>query len=76
MVHRGPAFPLSHVSDQSTWLDEQLELVCRNLLKHPVDCRGPFVISDRELQAGGSQVSAKPIRLAVANTTGLPSSAL
>ena len=33
------------------WLEEKLLVVSRNLLQRPTSRRGPFVISDRELEA-------------------------
>jgi len=57
MARRGTAIPLSHRQAQSKWLDEQLIIISRNLLERPLDCRGPFVIHDREL---GLQVTRCP----------------
>lgn len=67
MARRETAIPLLRISDQSAWLDEQLDLICRNLLQRPVDCRGPFIIPDRELRTGHDRTP--PTRLKVAQAT-------
>jgi hypothetical protein len=66
MARRETAIPSLNCSDQSSWLDEQLMLVCRNLLQRPSDCRGPFVIPDRELRAADDARPPKRLRLAAA----------
>ncbi len=66
MARRETAIPSLYRSDQSSWLDEQLSLVCRNLLQRPLDCRGPFVIPDRELRTGDHARPPKRLRLAAA----------
>ncbi len=67
MARRETAIPLLHGSDQSAWMDEQLDMICRNLLQRPLDCRGPFIIPDRELRAAHDR--PPPTRLRVAQAT-------
>jgi hypothetical protein len=64
MARREPAIPLPHDSDQATWIDEALEAICRSLLERPLDCRGPFVISNRELQSPDKVRSRRRLRVA------------
>lgn len=66
MARRETAIPLLYELDQSGWLNEQLDMVCRNLLQRPLDCRGPFVIPDRELRTGDERKPARRLRLAQA----------
>jgi hypothetical protein len=63
MARRGTAIPSSFHQEQSwTWLDERLARACQNLLERPLDCRGPFIISDRELRA--DRKTTRPFKLA------------
>jgi hypothetical protein len=66
MARPETAIPLLHGPDRSAWLNEQLDTICRNLLQRPLDCRGPFVIPDRELRTADDGKLPKRLRLAQA----------
>jgi hypothetical protein len=55
MARRETAIPLFSDSDDAGWLDQELDMICRNLLERPSDCRGPFIILDRELRTAEGQ---------------------
>jgi hypothetical protein len=67
MARRETAIPLLPGSDQSAWLDAQLDMICRNLLQRPSDCRGPFIIPDRELRSADDQRQPTRFKLAQAS---------
>ena len=66
MARRETAIPLMQDPDQPGWLNEQLDMICQNLLQRPLDCRGPFIIPDRELRLSDRGKPSKRLRLAQA----------
>jgi hypothetical protein len=74
MAGRVPTIPLPHHSGvpsielreplQSSDIEEMLTTVSRNLLERPLDCRGPFVIPNRELQRPDEARPRRRLRLA------------
>ncbi len=64
MTRRVPTISLPHHADEILGLEETLAAVCRNLLERPLDCRGPFVIPNRELQKPDEARLRRRLRLA------------
>jgi hypothetical protein len=61
MARREPAI---HQRDEDASIAEILDAVRRSLLSRPLPCRGPFVISDRELQETDRHKTRRPLRVA------------
>jgi hypothetical protein len=66
MARQQSMIPISNTDDQSSWIEEQLVVICHNLLARPLDRRGPFVIPDRELKDARNKKTLRPLRLAAA----------
>ena len=64
MARREPAVPLPDSPDEGTSIAEILDAVRRSLLNRPLQCRGPFVITDRELQGSQRHKTRRRLRVA------------
>lgn len=64
MARREPSVPLPDSMDEDTSIAEILDAIRTSLLNRPIQCRGPFVISDRELQGSERQKTHGRLRVA------------
>jgi hypothetical protein len=62
MARREP--PIPDPSDEDTSIADILDAIRTSLLNRPLQCRGPFVISDRELHGSERHKPRGRLRLA------------
>jgi hypothetical protein len=64
MTRREPSIPVPDSPGEDTSIAEILDAIRESLLNRPLQCRGPFVISDRELQTSERHKTRGRLRVA------------